>query len=642
MKSRTKLWLAGVAAALPLALLAGLLVYVGVLTQCEPENGAGSPVDLSAVPSGPIGAMGWRGTQLVNAAYIMNTALDLGLSRRDQTIGVMTAMGESSLTVIDHGDAAGPDSRGLFQQRALGWGSYECRMNPTCSAQSFFRALMKVDGRDSMRPTIVAHTVQRNADPEHYTKFWPDAEQVVAALAGATGPGADGSNLALGAAPRSSSGALTVMSYNLLGQSLSRVKWPTRAAAISRLILSVNPDVLGVQENHQWRGQGQAQLLNLPGMTWVLPDHRNAIAFRSSLGQVVDEGTIRLATMGVFGAYHDRFAVWAKVKTSTGVLLLVNVHTENGNTARAAKVRSRGYDRLLAGLAKVNPANAIPTIMTGDFNASDTETRAIYRDHLTKLGGAGFVDAARQAPSSTKIAGVKSYNGLKSKAGKIRTGKKSGHLDYIWTAGDARATGWQIALPPITWRSVGGRQTAFVSEVTSDHWPVVAKVASGAAGNVSLGDCNPEGGEGGPLPGFDGATCVPSGSGAENGLQATARRGLRCIASVFPEIKSMGGRRSGSSSTCSFSDHCVGLAVDFMVPRWNTPEGKALGWRIARWVQANAKQLRVKMIIWDAQKWNPSASSQWRPYVHPYGNSNATLAHRDHVHVSFLASASGT
>ena len=54
--------------------------------------------------------------------------------------------------------------------------------------------------------------------------------------------------------------------------------------------------------------------------------------------------------------------------------------------------------------------------------------------------------------------------------------------------------------------AVAGRQTAFVSEVTSDHWPVVAKVASGAAGNVSLGDCNPEGGEGGPLPGFDGAT----------------------------------------------------------------------------------------------------------------------------------------
>lgn len=640
MRSGTRLWSVAAAGVLPLALLAGLLVYVGVLTQCDPQDGGGSRVDLSAVPAGPIGAMGWRGEQLVNAAYVMNVAVDLGLSRRDQTIGVMTAMGESSLTVIDHGDAAGPDSRGLFQQRGQGWGTYECRMNPTCSAQSFFRALMKVSGRDAMRPTIVAHTVQVNADAEHYTKFWPDAEAVVAALTGAVAPGADGGNLALGNVPQDSPGSLTVMSYNLLGAGLSKVKWPTRAAAITRLIRSVRPDVLGVQENHEYRGERQAQLLDLPGMTWVVPDNRNAIAVRSGLGQVVDQGTIRLATMGVFGAYHDRFAVWVKIRTGTGVLLLVNVHTENGNNRRAATVRSRGYDRLLAGLAKINPGNSIPTIMTGDFNASDTETRPLYRDHLLKLGGAGFVDAARQAPNRTEIAGVKSYNGLKSRAGKIRTGKKSGHLDYVWTAGDARATGWQIALPPITWRSVHGKRAPFVNEVTSDHWPAVAKVASGAA--VDLGDCNPQdSGDGGPLPGFDGASCVPSGSGAENGLQATARRGLRCVASVFPQIKSMGGRRSNSSSTCSFSDHCAGLAVDFMVPHWNTPQGKALGWRIARWVQQNAKALRVKYIIWDAKKWNPGASSEWRNYVHPYGNTNATLAHKDHVHVSFLAAPSG-
>lgn len=638
MKSGTRLWLAAAAAVLPLALVAGLLVYVAVLTQCETETGQGSRVDLSAVPAGPIGAMGWRGEQLVNAAYVINAGADLGLSRRDQTIAVMTAMGESSLTVIDHGDAAGPDSRGLFQQRARGWGSYECRMNPTCSAQSFYRALMKVDGRDSMRPTIVAHTVQVNADAEHYTRFWPDAEQAVAALAGATSPVSDGS-LALRNVPDGTPGSITVMSYNLLGQGLSRVKWPTRAAAITRLIRSASPDVLGVQENHQYRGQGQAQLLDLPGMTWIMPDHRNAIAVRSSLGQAIDQGTIRLATMGIFGAYHDRFATWAKIRTATGVLLVVNVHTENGNNRRAAKVRSYGYDRLLSGLARINPGNAIPTIMTGDFNASNTETRPLYSDHLVKLRAAGFVDAARQAPNQTKIAGVKSYNGLKSKPGKVRTGKRAGHLDYVWTAGDARATGWQIALPTITWRSIHGKKVPFVTEVTSDHWPTVAQVASGAA--VDLGDCNPQGGDGGPLPGFDGASCVPSGSAAESGLQATARRGLRCIASAFPQIKSMGGRRSGGSSTCSFSDHCTGLAVDFMVPHWNTPQGKALGWRIARWVQANSKALNVKMVIWDARKWNPAANNEWRDYVHPYGNRNATLAHRDHVHVSFLAASPG-
>lgn len=51
----------------------------------------------------------------------------------------MTAMGPSSLTVVDHGDAAGPDSRGLFQQRAS-WGTYAHRMNPAKSAAQFYQA----------------------------------------------------------------------------------------------------------------------------------------------------------------------------------------------------------------------------------------------------------------------------------------------------------------------------------------------------------------------------------------------------------------------------------------------------------------------------------------------------------------------
>ena len=45
----------------------------------------------------------------------------------------------------------------------------------------------------------------------------------------------------------------------------------------------------------------------------------------------------------------------------------------------------------------------------------------------------------------------------------------------------------------------------------------------------------------------------------------------------------------------------------------------------------------MKYIIWDARKWNPDVNNDWRPYRHPYGNSNPTLAHKNHVHVSFYA-----
>ena len=118
--------------------------------------------------------------QRANAAAIIDAGRALNLSARDQAIGVMTAMGESSLTVVDRGDDAGPDSRGLFQQRANGaWGTYADRMDPTISATNFFTALAGVTGRESMEPTLVAHAVQRNADPSHYARYWDAAVAMV-------------------------------------------------------------------------------------------------------------------------------------------------------------------------------------------------------------------------------------------------------------------------------------------------------------------------------------------------------------------------------------------------------------------------------------------------------------------------------
>lgn len=146
-------------------------------------SGEALVVDPGSVPDGPIA--GYSKDQLVNAANIMLAAQKLGLSARDQQIGVMTAMGESGLRVLDYGDNVGPDSRGLFQQRDNGaWGSYEDRMNPFISATNFFRVEMSIEGRDSMEPTLVANAVQRNADPWHYARWWEPAGAVVRGLGG--------------------------------------------------------------------------------------------------------------------------------------------------------------------------------------------------------------------------------------------------------------------------------------------------------------------------------------------------------------------------------------------------------------------------------------------------------------------------
>ncbi|TFV63060.1 M23 family metallopeptidase [Geodermatophilus sp. DF01-2] len=196
-----------VAAALAPVVVAGSLVAAALATHPDPQASAcdpvGAPVAVAGVPEGSVA--GWSGEQLGNAALVMQAGEALGVDARGQVIGVMTAMGESSLTVLDHGDAAGPDSRGLFQQRANGaWGSYEDRMDPTTSATNFFRALLQVEGWQTLPPTIAAHRTQRNADPYHYARWWDDALEVAAALSGATVPGlapGTGSLPCTGAAP---------------------------------------------------------------------------------------------------------------------------------------------------------------------------------------------------------------------------------------------------------------------------------------------------------------------------------------------------------------------------------------------------------------------------------------------------------
>mgnify|MGYP001109809954 CR=1 FL=1 len=139
-------------------------------------------------------ADGFGREQLDNARTIVTAGHDAGLPSRDQTIAVMTALGESSLQNIDYGDwetngVTNPDgtrttSIGLFQQQD-GWGTREQRMDPYTAATLFYRAMVDdvpEPERSATAPTEVAHRVQINRDPEHYAPYWPLAERIVAVL----------------------------------------------------------------------------------------------------------------------------------------------------------------------------------------------------------------------------------------------------------------------------------------------------------------------------------------------------------------------------------------------------------------------------------------------------------------------------
>lgn len=137
--------------------------------------------DTSQTAPGKVG--NYSAEQTKNAAIIAQVGKKLGVPERGRVIAIMTALGESGLRTLNYGDAAGPDSRGLFQQRNS-WGTLAERMDPAKSAELFYRALLRVDGWQQLQPTQAAHRVQRNADPGHYSRWWDDAVTIYAAVSG--------------------------------------------------------------------------------------------------------------------------------------------------------------------------------------------------------------------------------------------------------------------------------------------------------------------------------------------------------------------------------------------------------------------------------------------------------------------------
>jgi hypothetical protein len=153
-------------------------------------------VDVAAATTVPA-VDGYGGDQLTNAAHIMNAATAQGLPARAQILGVMTAMGESSLRNLTYGDdihgVTNPDgtpttSIGLFQQQDS-WGSRAVRLDPSQAAALFFTRLAAVAGWELLEPTEAAHRVQRNADPDHYTRYFAPATDIVRTLTAAAGGG---------------------------------------------------------------------------------------------------------------------------------------------------------------------------------------------------------------------------------------------------------------------------------------------------------------------------------------------------------------------------------------------------------------------------------------------------------------------
>jgi cell wall-associated NlpC family hydrolase len=133
--------------------------------------------------------------QMGNAETITAVTASRHLPNRAATVALATAMQESGLRNLNHGDR---DSLGLFQQRpSQGWGTPAQITNPVHATTTFLQHLTAVPNWQTIPLTQAAQAVQHSAFPDAYAhweplahaltdQLWPTA---AAATTATPGPG---------------------------------------------------------------------------------------------------------------------------------------------------------------------------------------------------------------------------------------------------------------------------------------------------------------------------------------------------------------------------------------------------------------------------------------------------------------------
>jgi cell wall-associated NlpC family hydrolase len=180
VRARRVLQLLAATAVVVFALSAGVVVLLFMGSQGGDRSRSGdtsaSPCVVSLTGLGSV--PGLDAVQLGNARTIITVGRTLGVPRQAMVIAVATALQESSLRNLDHGDL---DSVGLFQQRpASGWGSAAELTDPQTASRKFYAALLQVPGWEALPMTLAAQRVQRSAFPLAYARW----EALATALVG--------------------------------------------------------------------------------------------------------------------------------------------------------------------------------------------------------------------------------------------------------------------------------------------------------------------------------------------------------------------------------------------------------------------------------------------------------------------------
>jgi len=102
-------------------------------------------------------------------------------------IAVATSLQEARLLPITHGDLAGPDSLGMYQQRNS-WGPASVRLDPAGATTLFLARLVTVPAWQHLPLTQAAQAVQSSAAGGAYAAWEGDATRIVKTLQGTAAP----------------------------------------------------------------------------------------------------------------------------------------------------------------------------------------------------------------------------------------------------------------------------------------------------------------------------------------------------------------------------------------------------------------------------------------------------------------------
>nr|WSX76997.1 heavy metal transporter [Streptomyces sp. NBC_00899] len=162
--------------------LSALLVLAAAAYVAYHFTGGKSPREAGCVVRSDDDRFELTQDQAANAATIAAVGTARRLPERAVTIALATALQESRLDNLDHGDR---DSLGLFQQRpSQGWGTAQEVQDPVYSTNAFYDRLVKIKGYAGLPLTVAAQKVQKSGFPDAYAKHEADATLLSAALVG--------------------------------------------------------------------------------------------------------------------------------------------------------------------------------------------------------------------------------------------------------------------------------------------------------------------------------------------------------------------------------------------------------------------------------------------------------------------------